>query len=212
MNEMKIQEGVKIDLYKTIPVSSGLGGGSTDAAAVLRGLNFMFKKGLTYAELEKMSEKIGSDVPFCIKGGTQRVTGRGEVLKTLKPFSDVWFVILKPKETVDTSWAYKEYDKAKDVVRPDMDLIQGLMEKRDLRVLDGKIINIFEKVVLPYRKTIETAKEELKATGAGSVFMTGSGSAVAAMYYEMKDASMAYTLLSKKYSDLFITKTSGGLL
>jgi 4-diphosphocytidyl-2-C-methyl-D-erythritol kinase len=211
MKEMKIQEGVKIDLYKTIPVSSGLGGGSTDAAAVLRGLNFMFKKGLSYTELEKMAEKIGSDVPFCIRGGTQRVTGRGEVLKTLKPFSDVWFVILKPKEIVDTAWAYKEYDKAKEVVRPDMDLIQGLMAKRDLKALDGKIINIFEKVVLPYRKTIEAAIEELKATGAGSVFMTGSGSAVAAMYYEMKDASMAYTQLSKKYADLFITKTSGGL-
>ncbi|NLF36866.1 MAG: 4-(cytidine 5'-diphospho)-2-C-methyl-D-erythritol kinase, partial [Clostridiaceae bacterium] len=105
MKEMDIKEGIKIDLYKTIPISAGLGGGSADAAAVLRGLNYIFKTNLPFEQLEKMSVKIGSDVPFCIRGGTQRVNGKGEGLKRLKDFSDVWFVIIKPKESVDTSWA-----------------------------------------------------------------------------------------------------------
>ncbi|HOD92785.1 MAG TPA: 4-(cytidine 5'-diphospho)-2-C-methyl-D-erythritol kinase [Clostridia bacterium] len=211
MEEMNIKQGIKIDLYKTIPVCSGLGGGSSDAAAVLRGLNFIFKTNLSYSDLEKMSLKIGADVPFCIRGGTQRVNGKGEILKPLKDFSDVWFVVVKPKDSVETAWAYKEYDKLSDPLRPDMDLIQNLLEKRDILGLKGKVINIFEKAVIPHNPSIGVAIEDLLATDAITSFMTGSGSAVVAVYSEMRQASMAYVSLSKKYDDIYITKTSGGL-
>lgn len=211
MKEMDIKEGIKIDLYKTIPISAGLGGGSADAAAVLRGLNFVFKTNLSFEELEEMSLKIGSDVPFCIRGGTQRVNGKGEVLKCLKDFSDVWFVIIKPKESVDTSWAYKEYDKCKNPDRPDIDLIQELMDKRDLTGLKGNTVNIFQNVVIPHKPSIQEALDDLKGTEPISAFMTGSGSATVAIYKEMKQASMAYAALAKKYIDIYITKTSGGL-
>lgn len=211
MKEMDIKEGIKIDLYKTIPISAGLGGGSADAAAVLRGLNYIFKTNLPFEQLEKMSVKIGSDVPFCIRGGTQRVNGKGEGLKRLKDFSDVWFVIIKPKESVDTSWAYKEYDKCKNPDRPDMDFIQETMDKRDLIGLKGKIVNIFQNVVIPHKPSIQEALDDLNRTEPISAFMTGSGSATVAVYKEMKQASMAYAELAKKYIDIYITKTSGGL-
>lgn len=211
MKEMGIKRGIKIDLYKTIPLFSGLGGGSADAAAVLRGLNFLFNTGLPYEDLEKMAALIGSDVPFCIRGGTQRATGRGETLKRLKDFSDVWFVIVKPKDSVETAWAYKEYDKISNPVRPDMDLIESLLEERDIEGLKGNVVNIFEKVVIPHKPSIQKAIEDLSKTDAVTVFMTGSGSGVAAMYNEMRLASMAYTSLSRKHDDIFITKTSGGL-
>ncbi|MFA5341464.1 MAG: 4-(cytidine 5'-diphospho)-2-C-methyl-D-erythritol kinase [Clostridia bacterium] len=211
IEQMGIKQGIKIDLYKTIPVCSGLGGGSSDAAAVLRGLNFMFKTELSYNELEKMAQMIGSDVPFCIKGGTQRVNGKGEILTPLNDFLDVWFVIVKPKDSVETTWAYKEYDKLNNPQRPDMDLIQSLLEKRDIKGLKGNVINIFEKAVLPNKPSIKTALEDLSETETITVFMTGSGAAVVAVYSEMRLASMAYAALSKKYSDIYITKTSGGL-
>lgn len=212
LSQTGIKQGIKIDLYKTIPKCAGLGGGSADAAAVLRGLNYIFKTELSYEQLEKMAETIGADVPFCIRGGTQRVNGKGEVLMPLVDFSDVWFVIIKPKESVETAWAYKEYDKLKDPERPDMDFIQSMMEINNLKALKGKIHNIFQKVVIPHKPTIKQALEDLSLTDPISAFMTGSGSAVVAMYYEMKEASMAYASLSKQYSDIYITKTSGGLL
>ena len=211
MKEMGIKRGIKIDLYKSIPLFSGLGGGSADAAAVLRGLNFLFNTNLPYEDLEKMAAMIGSDVPFCIRGGTQRATGRGEVLKPLKDFSDVWFVIIKPEDSVETAWAYKEYDKAGNPVRPDMDLIESLLEERDIEGLKGNVVNIFEKVVIPHKPSIQKVMDDLSETDAVTVFMTGSGSAVAAMYSEMRLASVAYTSLSRKHDDIFITKTSGGL-
>lgn len=211
MKEMGIKQGIKIDLYKTIPVFAGLGGGSSDAAAVLRGLNYIFKTNLSYSDLEKMSLMIGADVPFCIRGGTQRVTGKGEVLRPLKDFSDVWFVIIKPKDSVETVWAYKEYDKLSDLIRPDMDLIQSLLEKRDIEGLKGNVVNIFEKAVIPHKPSIQSAIEDLSETDAVTVFMTGSGAAVAAIYSEMRLASMAYASLSRKHDDIYITKTSGGL-
>lgn len=211
LKKMEIKQGIKIDLYKTIPICAGLGGGSADAAAVLRGLNYVFKTGLSYEQLEDMAKDIGADVPFCIKGGTQRVNGKGEVLTPLKDFSDVWFIIMKPKECVETAWAYKEYDKLIEPERPDMDLIQDLMEKNDIKALKGKISNIFQKAVIPHRPTIQQALDDLSSTEPISAFMSGSGSAVVAMYYEMKQASMAYALLSKKYIDIYITKTAGGL-
>ena len=138
MKEMGIKRGIKIDLYKSIPLFSGLGGGSADAAAVLRGLNFLFNTNLPSEDLEKMAAMIGSDVPFCIRGVTQRATGRGEVLKPLKDFSDVWFVIINPK----IPW--RRHGHIKNMTRrqsreTDMDLIESLLEERDIEGLKGTL-------------------------------------------------------------------------
>ncbi len=211
LNKTGIKKGIKIDLYKTIPVFAGLGGGSADAAATLRGLNFLFNTGLTIEELEEMATEIGSDVAFCVRGGTQRVTGKGDILKPLKDFSNNWFVIIKPKDSVETKWAYKEYGKLKEKKRPDMDYIQEQVEKNNALALKDKVINIFEDAVVPHKPSIAIALEDLKNTKPITAFMTGSGSAVVALYKEMREASFAYTSLLGKYVNIYITKSAEGL-
>ena len=106
----KIQSGVSIAVEKRIPIAAGLAGGSTDAAGVLIGMNRLFETRLSAKELCELGEKIGSDVPFCIKGGTMLATGRGEILRRLPDLPSLSVVLAKPPVSVSTAWAYKSYD------------------------------------------------------------------------------------------------------
>ena len=115
----KIQSGVSISVEKRIPIAAGLAGGSTDAAGVLIGMNRLFETGLSAKALCSLGEKIGSDVPFCIEGGTMLATGRGELLRRLPDLPALSVVLAKPPVSVSTAWAYKTYDRIGAVIHPD---------------------------------------------------------------------------------------------
>ena len=110
MEERGLNAGVKITLDKHIPIAAGLAGGSSDAAAVLKGMNQLYGLKLSEEKLCELGARLGSDIPFCIMGGTMLSTGRGEILERLPDFPEVDIVLAKPKVGVSTAWAYKTYD------------------------------------------------------------------------------------------------------
>jgi 4-diphosphocytidyl-2-C-methyl-D-erythritol kinase len=152
------ETGVSISIEKNIPAQSGLGGGSSDAAAVLRGLNNLYGTNYGTPFLGKLALAIGSDVPFCISGGTQRAGGRGELLAELPLFNGFYAVIIMPEETVNTKHAYSLYRRTAKPFHPDIDDIADAINKRDLELLGNVIGNTFEGLVFPQKQKIENAK------------------------------------------------------
>lgn len=193
------ENGVSISIEKNIPSQSGLGGGSSDAAAVLRGLNDLYCTNFGTAVLRELALKVGSDVPFCITGGTQRARGKGELLAELPLFNGFYAVILMPGETVNTAHAYSLYRRAKAVIHPEMDKISQALEEEDLALLGIYAGNTFESLVFPGKPAIKTAKHAILETGAHVALMTGSGAAVYGLYRSFEKANSAYIELSKKY-------------
>lgn len=143
------KNGVSITIEKNIPMRAGLGGGSSDAASVLRGLDKLYCTNYSTVELLSLASRVGSDVPFCISGGTQRITGCGEILQPLDSFSEINILILMPNESVDTAFAYSLFSESEAVHHPDMDKIIGLLQKRDLDLLGPSLENTFEFLLFP---------------------------------------------------------------
>ena len=183
LSENKINASLKIELVKKIPSPAGMGGGSADAAAVLRGLNRHFGA-MSYDELVKLALSIGSDVPFCLRGGTQRVRGLGERLDLFYDLPPMCiFLIAVSGEDVATPAAYKEldakYDSFKDYCpshSPDglIDALNG----SDLKAISREMFNIFEDVVLPHCPKAANAKKIMLENGAIGAMMSGSGATV----------------------------------
>lgn len=167
---------VKIRIGKYIPVASGLAGGSSDAAAVLRGLNILTKAGLSTEELCKIGRDIGSDVPFCITGGTALATGRGDELRPLPPMPDCRILLAKPRLSVSTPAAYAEFDRAKNITHPDTASCIQALEHGDLAALAAGMHNVFEDS-LPIPE-VEKLKQIMKEHGALCANMSGSGPTV----------------------------------
>lgn len=187
--------GVEINIDKRIPVAAGLAGGSTDAAAVLVGIDLLWNLGLTHTELEELGEKLGSDVPFCIAGGTAIATGRGEKLSPLPDVAGLYVVLAKYRSLgVSTAWAYQTYRQqfGSEYVSD----VQSL-EERSARVHSGPLVsaiaqkdgakigsllhNDLEKVVLPAYPQVSQLREAFQSTGPLGTMMSGSGPTVFAI-------------------------------
>ena len=193
---------VTIQLKKHIPAQAGLGGGSSDAAAVLRGLRTLYAPNMTDARLEKMAEKLGSDVPFFIRGGTALATGRGEKLKVLPKMPQCWLVIVKPEESHSTAAMYAAIDSAES--RPDSDyrmVLEGL-NSGDLAKIAAGLGNDFQQV-LPEGSAVPAIVEALRQQGALNAQMTGSGSAVFGLFHRQEDAEVAASVLKEAYPRTF---------
>lgn len=195
LTENGINASVKIELIKNIPSPAGMGGGSSDAAAALRSLNEHFEA-MSYDELVLLALKIGSDVPFCLKCGTQRVRGLGENLDRVTDLTpSMLFVIAASGEDVSTPTAYKKLDvqygnfENYRSTRSPEPLIEAL-KRQDLRSVANGMYNIFEDAVLPFCPTAEMAKRLLLQNGAMGAMMSGSGSAVLGIFSE-DDKDMA---------------------
>ena len=170
--------GVKIDLVKNIPVGAGLGGGSADAAAVLKGMAKLFNIFVKDEELMEMAGAIGSDVPFFIKGGAAYARGRGDELTFFKlPRMDL--VLYYPGYAISTKWAYRQYDKTMLTPEPDVDNIVG--DKRKKTRKGFQLENSFEKVIFQYHPDLLDVKTGLLGTGAFFVSLSGSGSCIFAV-------------------------------
>lgn len=191
--------GLRIELKKHTPVGAGMGGGSADAAGVLRALDRMFDHALPREEVVKLSGDVGSDVPFCLVGGTMLATGRGEILTPLPKLPDCTFVICKPDFSISTPEFFKKYDKLTRHSHPDTAGMLEALEKGSLPQLCRRMYNVLEDVSDRRLKTVAEIKSKLLDYNAMSAMMTGTGSAVFGIFTDKTAAENAAQALKKEY-------------
>lgn len=209
--EYNLQEGVEIHLIKRIPMAAGLAGGSADAAAVLKGMNHLFRLGMTEARLCELGARLGSDIPFCIMGGTMLATGRGEVLTRLPSFPRLSVVLAKPPVGVSTAWAYKTYDAGYDGPHPDNEAMLAAIHEGDAHKAAGLLCNVLEGVTETEHPVIADYKRFMMEHGVMASMMSGSGPTVFGLVREKQQAwHLADSL--KKYdgeASVFVAETLG---
>lgn len=201
--------GANIRTVKRTPVCAGMGGGSSDAAAVLRALNKLTGSKKSRRELEAMGLQLGSDVPFCVGGGTCLAEGRGEILTDIAPLPDCAIVICKPAFAISTPELFGKVDSRKSRIRPDTPGILDALEAGDLSGVARRMYNVFEDVLSRRQSEIFSIKNEFLSHGAIGSAMTGTGSAVFALFDSDAAARAAYDALSPRYSDCFLTRPAG---
>ena len=198
--------GIEIRIGKRIPFQAGLGGGSSDAAAVFRALNKHYGMPLTIQALADLSAKVGSDVPFCILGGTVMVEGRGEFVRKLPDMPDCTIVICKPEFPVSTPALYRKLDECVISRHPDNDAMEDAILAGDLASVAENVYNVFDPVVAAEHPEINHIKTVCANCGALAQQMSGSGSAVFAIFPDMQTGNTAYIALHETYPQTFITK------
>lgn len=190
-------KGAHISMQKRIPVGAGMAGGSADAAAVLRALERHFGDRLGQDKLMEIAAEVGSDVPFCVMGGTALAEGRGEILSPLPPMPDCFFVICKPEFSISTPELFKKLDSSHSRRHPDTAGIIQALEKGDLQQICRRMYNVFEDVDDRRMRIVSQIKGELLDNGALSAMMTGTGSAVFGVYDNEDSAAAAAAALRK---------------
>jgi 4-diphosphocytidyl-2-C-methyl-D-erythritol kinase len=173
----QIKMGVRIDILKEIPVAAGLAGGSSDAAAVIRALNRLWNLGISKEEMMEIGAGIGSDVPFCVVGGTALAKGRGEKLETLPAPTPCWVVLAKPSISISTADTYQALS-LEGAPHPDVKGMVQAIEWRDYQMLCDKLGNILETVTLAKVNEVDQIKTHMVQMGADGVLMSGSGPTV----------------------------------
>lgn len=191
--------GAEISIDKHIPVGSGMGGGSSDAAAVLRALNRMFNEPFSRDELVRLGADVGSDVPFCVMGGTALAKGRGELLTPLRPLPDCTFVICKPNFSVSTPELFKQLDQVQNKHHPDTAGILEALENGELVSVCRRMFNVFETVDDRRMRPVSEIKSILLDSGAIGAVMTGTGSAVFGIFDDPKKAEGTVKGLKKEF-------------
>ena len=176
--------GIKISIEKNIPVGAGMAGGSADAAAVLRGMNRLFEKDLRRQELETLAGEVGSDVAFCIAGGTALARGRGEILEDLDPMPDCTIVICKPSFSISTPELFRKLDQTSLYRHPDTAGMLAAIANGDLRECTMRMYNVFEELDDRRLRTVKEIKSSMLDFGALGAVMTGTGSAVFGVFSE----------------------------
>ena len=202
----KDPEGLTIRIEKNIPTGAGMGGGSADAAAVLRALNRHFGNPLSIYALAELGAQVGSDVPFCVLGGTAMVEGRGERLRKLPDMPDCVFVICKPEFSSSTPELYKKLDNSVIARRPDNQAMESALLAGDLQKVAENIWNVFDPVVTKDHLELNYIKSIYNSYGAVAQQMTGSGSAVFAITDSFEYAAVICNMLKDNYPQVFIAK------
>ena len=197
-----------ISIVKRIPVCAGMAGGSSDAAAVLRAMNELTGAGYTPAELAKIGEAVGSDVPYCVVGGTALAEGRGERLTPLPPLPPCHVVVCKPPFPISTPQLFSRVDMRKIARRPDTEGMLAALAAGDLTGVARRMYNVFEDVLEPRRQAeINAIKAALIDCGALGAAMTGSGPTVFGLFDDLTAAESARDRLSGSYQDVFLCRT-----
>lgn len=199
-------DGIEIRITKRIPSQAGMGGGSADAAAVLRALNRHYGDPLSILALAELGAQIGSDVPFCVVGGTCMCEGRGEKLRRLPNIPDCIFVIVKPGFSVSTPELYQKIDEVTIAKRPDNRAMESALLAGDLEKVCHSIHNVFDPVVSQEHPELNYIKSVLYNYGAAAYQMTGSGSAVFAIVSEFEVAAVLCSMLKENYPEIYIAK------
>lgn len=199
--------GARIHVHKQIPIGAGMGGGSSDAAAVLTGLNRLWKTGLSRAELEHIGLTVGADVPFLIRGGLARTRGIGEDLEDHDCRSNYWLIIIQPCPGLSTGQVFSLWHESAPSDRPDTDQALQALETGDLNLLCASIGNVLQPVSEKLRPEIAEACACLKDEGALAARMTGSGSAVFGVFRSSIAAEKAFHRISGRYKTVFLCHT-----
>ncbi|MBM6820405.1 4-(cytidine 5'-diphospho)-2-C-methyl-D-erythritol kinase [Clostridium saudiense] len=202
-----IEDGVHIDITKNIPVSAGLAGGSTDAAAVLKTMNKIFKVNASNEELMELGLKLGADIPYCINGGTALCEGIGEKITALKPFKDKILVLVKPSFGVSTKEVYKAFKLDRVRLHPKTENLIEAMEQDDLYYVANNMKNLLENVTLRKHNVLIKIKEEMNRYGAVGSMMSGSGPSVFAFFDDMLKAQRCYEKMKENHREVFLTRT-----
>ena len=205
-NYCKKNFGVKIILHKKIPVSAGLGGGSADAAAVIRGINWLYDLNLSIEELCRIGAKVGSDVPFCVAEGTWLARGRGEILYQLAPFKSYAVILVKPHLEISTAWAYKTFDEfpADSINHPPTYKIIEYFRARDFDSAFKIFGNVLEPVAQKVFPELEDYKSKLIQAGAKVAQMSGSGPTIFALA-DKSDVDKIVSSVKDLPAQIFIT-------
>ena len=205
-------QGVHINIRKRIPVGAGMAGGSADAAAVLRGMNRLYDEPMDRAGLENLASAVGSDVAFCVSGGTALARGRGEVLEDLPDLPDCVFVIGKPEFSISTPELFRKLDSVPVRHHPDTaGLVQAIREQ-NLEELCRRLYNVFEDVDDRRLRTVSEIKSKLLDHRALGTIMTGTGSAVFGIFADEAAAEEACRALQSEYRFVCTAKPVGRLL
>ena len=202
-----IEDGVHIDIVKNIPVSAGLAGGSTDAAAVLKLMNKIFKVNASNKELMALGLKLGADIPYCINGGTALCEGIGEKITTLAPFKDKILVLVKPSFGVSTKEVYKAFNLDRVRVHPKTENLIEAMEQDNLYYVANNMKNLLENVTLRKHNILIKIKEDMNRYGAVGSMMSGSGPSVFAFFDDMLKAQRCYEKMKENHREVFLTRT-----
>ena len=203
-----VKEGVKIFIEKTIPMSAGLGGGSSNAANTLVTLNKTWDLNLTQNKLIDLGAEIGSDVPFFIEGNTSLVEGMGDKIKPLRKSISLNLVLVNPGIKVSTSWAYKQFDKGKkEKNKKDVKELINAINKKDIKKISENIHNDFDAMIEKKHKIISEIKTNLKKLGSLSSLVSGSGPTVFGVFDSIYPAREAYFKLKDMYPFVYLTKT-----
>ncbi len=203
----QIKGGVRIHLKKTIPIAAGMAGGSTDAAATMKGMNNLFGLGLSVPELMNLSVPIGADVPYCILGGTALAEGIGEKLTALPAAPACHVLIAKPDISVSTKYVYEHLDNAGVPHHPDIDGMVSAIHAGSLPGILERLENVLEAVTIPLHPVIADLKKRMLELGAAGSLMSGSGPTVFGIFTDRKKAADAYEkLLSENIAkQIFLT-------
>ena len=198
--------GLEIRITKRIPTEAGLGGGSADAAAVLRALNKHYGNPLSILALAEVGAQVGSDVPFCVVCGTAMVEGRGERLRKLPDLPDCFFVVCKPDFSASTPELYKKLDESVIARHPDNQAMESALLAGDLNKVAENVWNVFDPVVTQDHLELNYIKSIFNSYGGFGFQMTGSGSAVFCMVTEFEHAAVICSMLKEDYPMVFIAK------
>ncbi|GKU23290.1 4-(cytidine 5'-diphospho)-2-C-methyl-D-erythritol kinase [Clostridium folliculivorans] len=202
-----ISGGVKIDIIKKIPMSAGMAGGSTDAAAVIKGMNDIFEINATEEELLALGLQIGADVPYCMKGGTALCEGIGEQIKPLKSFKNYILVVVKPPFGVSTKEVYGLLDIKRIYKHPKINNLIHEMNSGNIKFVAENMKNVLENVTIRKHPLIKGIKDSMVNLGCLGTLMSGSGPTVFAFFEDMVKAQNCYEKMKEKYRDVYITRT-----
>lgn len=199
-------QGIEIRITKRIPMEAGMGGGSADAAAVLRALNEHYGSPMSILALAELGATVGSDVPFCVIGGTAMVEGRGERLRKLPDMPDCVFVICKPDFSSSTPELYQKLDQTVIGKRPDNAGMESALLAGDLLKIAQNLHNVFDPLVTAEHLELNYIKSIFNSYGSLGQQMTGSGSAVFAIATEFEYAAVICDMLKANYQQVYIAK------
>lgn len=201
-----VKRGVYIHLDKQIPVAAGLAGGSSDAAATLRGLNRLWELGLSRDELERLGAELGSDIPFCVRGGTAIARGRGEVLESISPPPQCWVILAKPPIHVSTADIYGTFRVNALKLHPSLERMQDALARASFTDMCASLGNVLESVTLAKYPEVRQIKECMIKLGAEGVLMSGSGPTVFGLVSKEMKVARIYNGLRGFCNEVYIAR------
>ncbi len=196
--EFSITDNLEIDITKNIPIAAGLGGGSADAAAVLKGVNEFFGLGLSDTDLMERGAELGADIPFLINGGTALAQGIGEIIEPLGAPLGLTAIVAVPDIMVSTKEVYEEYDRKVFTGRhPNIDHLKAAIEMDDIGCIPEFLGNVLESVTIPRYPVIDRIKEIMMSNGAAGALMSGSGPSVFGLFVDDASVERVYNCLEE---------------